>query len=379
MNSSQRRSELDLGVFWPANIFEEVEGKSIPKAELDTHVHKGVRLRGKLRDAKFGCPTGCLRLVDVDSSEVRKQTEVSHSDNTLRPKELEDTHKELLSAHSATVVKEKIKDEATGEDIATHRIGRRGSFKTDDDDSSDDWASCLRQRDTVVAHEALAKTPNKAKLKGNKRKADDEDKSSDDNMATPHHKRPKSKAKPKSSPKSKASPRNAPSSSSHSSARRRVIYPSEQQRQINDCNTRIAEVRALLDSATNPDGLLAFVSENGKRLTNSLGKLSKKTCEQIEYVLTYANDDLQAKGAEVQEKLNQVAAAGKALLQVVTAMRAEPGSLIAMSSYLATSCQRCVELGIDLPHTVLDELMRRTSAEFIDGGRLLIGCRHALR
>ena len=47
---------VNLGVFWPREVFEKIEQRDLKKEEEDIYTHLGKKLKGIIRDAKHGTP-----------------------------------------------------------------------------------------------------------------------------------------------------------------------------------------------------------------------------------------------------------------------------------------------------------------------------------
>lgn len=124
------------GILWPVSVYIalEVEGGKAPNKKLiQTHVIDGKKIRGVLRDPKFGCPLGCYELASSFGTGVEKSSVLGNS-----AEDLENGTEEIFQAAqkrnrlSGKVVS--CKDQDGKETTAMRVLGPA----VDGEDSSDD-------------------------------------------------------------------------------------------------------------------------------------------------------------------------------------------------------------------------------------------------
>jgi hypothetical protein len=226
-----RRSELTLGIFWPAPLYERLTGTSLAKEDREVFVHKGKKIVGIMREPSEGEPLGTIRVVDTEEHSVKKVVEVASSAKSFRDDEVREAHERLRTASASTVVAE------VGDDGKHHvRIKRKSSGLPDsDDDVVTEWANLFAPRQGDVKGEQLDKSTRK---KRKREKKGDSDCDSSVSALRP----PKRNKGPTTTPSKSSTTAASPSGVVASiSVRKKAVYPSDQQRQINDSRVRCAE------------------------------------------------------------------------------------------------------------------------------------------
>ena len=82
--STSLQTSLQLGVFWPLNVFKKHEGHLPPKAAIQVINHNGVDLKGVMRESHFGTPIGTIKVKQNCSVTQSKELEHENSDRAAR-------------------------------------------------------------------------------------------------------------------------------------------------------------------------------------------------------------------------------------------------------------------------------------------------------
>ena len=93
---------MNLGVFWPTEVYEEREKKRLLNDEQDLYNFMGRKLKGIVRDAVHGSPPGTITFTYVQITQALRSREVERGDQACRQGRLDDTWKAMTSAVSVS-------------------------------------------------------------------------------------------------------------------------------------------------------------------------------------------------------------------------------------------------------------------------------------
>jgi hypothetical protein len=352
--SSIAHSSMMLGVFWPESVLMQRENLRVPKDELQEHRHKNKVYRGLLRDSTQGCPSGCIEVRDIDELAVRRSHQVASSSTQLRDGEIDELHMKLKASSSATIEHTEPAGDAAGARPVLG-IKRKSSLNLDESDSQEDWCQLFKGKEKDAAPEKKKKKTKKKHTK------------STSSSSSSRRQRSKRPLKPAAAgavktPK-KAKVAVVPKASPMTSGGRRPVYPSEQQRQINDCANKVSELLAIVSSCSNTDGLKTTIHDAGRKLVASRVRVEKKLCDTISYALTFCGEadegaGLHEQGTKVLADLQRLNLQAEALLRLVESARATEG-LESTSTFLLACCRRCKVNSVALPTYVSSMLLHR--------------------
>eukprot|EP00959_Pyramimonas_sp_CCMP1952_P274656 5741478-Pyramimonas_sp.AAC.2 len=104
VKSVTRTSEKMCGVFWPIDVYTEIEGAPPPKDQITTHSHNRQLIKGVMRSfAKYGHPDGCFKVGEVASEGVVQQTNLEHENIAARGRQqVDETYRAAATAASLT-------------------------------------------------------------------------------------------------------------------------------------------------------------------------------------------------------------------------------------------------------------------------------------
>lgn len=73
------QSEMELGVFWPMEIYNATvdEKQKLRRSDCVVHMHNGKRHLGIIRETSHGVPRGCMRLADLGKTTVAKKQNIA--------------------------------------------------------------------------------------------------------------------------------------------------------------------------------------------------------------------------------------------------------------------------------------------------------------
>ena len=168
-----------MSVFWPIDIYEmhrktvDTHLPELPKKEIKRHIHGGKTYRGIYRDAKFGHPSGTIKLTDADSRKVEKLTKVADSSESFVKGQTQAIFERARDSLRTDVeMKEDDKGSNAEGPIEAGILHKKGCFKLikrissgladESDESSGDWIG------------TIARGPNNAKSAKKKKKKEKE-------------------------------------------------------------------------------------------------------------------------------------------------------------------------------------------------------------
>ena len=284
------KSELDLGVFWPMDIYNSHPSTTTPltKGECIKHSHNGRSYLGILRDSSLGCPRGCMRLTDADEVSVKKKQMVQDDAGPCSSNDVAQTFEKVRASLTMAIGAKKAKD-SEGKEIDVLFVKKVKSVETwggSDDEDCDDWVNVVNKQLAVGTGKA---TRDKKRSRS----------------ATSSQSGGKSQATAKSERTSKLKslkPRREPPSSCKKAKGPQAVYPSEQQRALNSASSHRMEANAMLDLAGNSDG---FATLSRAKVAKLASKLDAKLEPTSQRVLAYrgakGNEEAHSKLAEQGE------------------------------------------------------------------------------
>ena len=142
------------------------------------------------------------------------------------------------------------------------------------------------------------------------------------------------------------------------------MYQSEQQRQLNDCRTKVAELRAALDVIANDDGFRTLCSDGAKKLQQSKAKVEKKLLPNVPYMLTNTGDctESRALGTEGQALTSTMLD----LCQKADAAQRLVVGMETTASYLLAAKKRCEGNGVSIPAYVVEVALKRQVVDYCE-------------
>jgi hypothetical protein len=364
VEANSRQGEVLLGIFWPKAVYERVKKLTLDDADCETYVHGGKKLRGKFLDYSEGSSSGCIKVSDTASSSISRESTIANSAECFGKHEVADLfHKAQKQLEKKVSSSENTQ---TGLQEVTVKHTHKKVLKPHDSDSSasGDWISRFASPSVL------------------KRKAADEDES-DGPQEGPTSSKPTKKEPPLK--KARGSKQQATAAtltpkkstpSSSAAPELKMVYPSQQQREVNTITAILNTINERLNSLTNAEGLKALTPGIVQQLQS---RLAKKQTDDIHYKLTYRRDtsalptadmevDAQAAdGHDLNQQCDQAAAGmAKATKQLEAAMDLALGLTNAPSSdfrggvaFFHQALDRCRLEGIVLSVAAEEKLVRK--------------------
>lgn len=112
--------KLNLGVFWPAKIYEDTKKKKNQKPV--NYVHNGIKMKGIILPQSEGCPIGCIELSEKSIDRLRMVDKLS--DETATREEVKETMAAMQKKFKVEVHENKAKD-GTQEGVVVKMSGAK--------------------------------------------------------------------------------------------------------------------------------------------------------------------------------------------------------------------------------------------------------------
>ena len=125
---------MNGGVFWSKEIVRQEEGREIPDEELLTYTWRKKKLRGIIRDKKYGEPPGSITLTQAQAIKIQREKKVEGGAATF---------KKLAAKTESTLKKREPGDNGESTFVVVCKKANQSV-----DDSSCDWADDMLLGDT---------------------------------------------------------------------------------------------------------------------------------------------------------------------------------------------------------------------------------------
>jgi hypothetical protein len=253
---------VNLGVFWPKDVFLVEETSSFPEGIATYYTVGGKRTLGVWRDKKHGEPPGTVTKSTVSAKRSQSLKQVG-SHLTSSSAEMRRAHA-ASSSFIAGFQSRTVQDEGGSTHVEFTDAGSKeaGSKLIEDSDSDNEWAR-LKPKVMLVSQLPDQQSGN---VPGKRKRATESISSASD---------------PKKSKKSVAGPATGVKAPRAASAR---VYPSEQNRLISGLSEAIGQAQVVIDglcseaglNTTTPEKLNALLTKLDGKLTDIL--VEKLTC-----------------------------------------------------------------------------------------------------
>lgn len=283
-----QKSELDLGAFWPQEIYNaHFPDSPLTKSQLSTHTHNNRRYPGILRDSCHGCPRGCFKLTDTDQTSVTKKQRVQDNSGACSSADVSATFDKIRGAMCVSVGKKvgKSKDGAETEVLVLKKNSKGSAMdgwasdtEGDGDAGDDDWIGVVNNKWGGLIGKGAKQGSRKRQRSAHSDSSHDGGSSRMRASSTRSLALPKSEKKEPREKKGKAEPPSATKKSE------KVIYPSEQQRSLNATRSVRMEANAMLDLAGNSDSIGTL---SHQKVVKMRAKLENKLDHTSKRILTY--------------------------------------------------------------------------------------------
>lgn len=280
-SSATLNSEMELGVFWPMEVYNATVGEQYKLCRSDcvAHMHNGRRYFGIIRDTVHGVPRGCMRLTDSDNTSVVKKQKIADTRIVgVSAASATDTFDKVRGAIATIVGKKIVKDsDGTEKDILT--LTTKGGLEAfdKDDDFDGDWLG--------VVNKGWGKLAGQREKSSAKRRRSARSRSSSScrspTRGSSKHSRALSDKSVKNAPPEK---RDGTPSAKKPAKDPRAVFPSEQQRALNMANSVSMEAKEMLNMVGSPDGPALSLA----KVRKMIAKVGAKLDISSKRVLTYA-------------------------------------------------------------------------------------------
>ena len=267
---------LNLGVFWPKDIFESIEKQDLPKHAETTYTYGGKKLKGIIRDARFGTPPGTISLSTAESKKVQRVREIENNDRACREGQIDDTWA-AASDLMAVGVKRKQPAEEGGEASIGFVQKKKSKADLGNSDDSCDWADVLQAKFPTGDDSPSSGSSDASKKKKSKMKK------TSSAIKETTTKTPRKVAKSTASTPPKKS--QSSTLSNPTDYNKKKLFPSVQVRTIVLLEQCVAELKTLVDQASSDEG---FRNLSSTKLLSLVGKIDAKIGkpEQVEHLTT---------------------------------------------------------------------------------------------
>ena len=340
---------MNLGVFWPKDVYERIEKKDLLKDEEDVYTYKGKKMKGIIRDAKHGTPPRTISISTAQATTVQRTFEVDRGDQACRTGQMDETW-DAVTKKMGVTSKQATAVEMGADDRFIIQANKKAKIDVGGANSDDsvDWADILnpmvsKAQDGATSESTSDSSASKAKGKKKRKKK----KTSKHKLKVKRHVK---KADPSARSAASASSVIPSSGNPVTPPSKKKVFPSVQMRSILNLEQLLNEAKSIFAAVASEEGFKAL---SDTKVTSFLNRIEAKidTQEKVEG-LTANNQsregdtviDLQQKGEAALREASSSKFKLSALYEAVVSFRSYNDSLEATSTYLTrTAVHTCMD------------------------------------